>query len=232
SPPHISTLSLHDALPILQPARARPGVRCLAALPQRGNGLQPRVARNELLWEGEIKFILNPNGVVPVERQEGATPLGLATIKHAWPRVASRTRQPWAEGRNAVGVLAWIFHRRCHALCSTYELDPVQRSTSQNEVSYEIHLERAHSIFARHHSHPHLQRGGQRRNDPVQSIAQGGQRRRRLREKMQEVRQDADGGGNRQGLSVRAGTIRDRVARGPGQDQTQEHESHRNRRVY
>src|SRR5436309_15514489 len=83
--------------------------------------------------------------------------------------------------------------------------------TLQNEVNYEIDLERAHSLFSGYHSDPYLQRGRHGRNDPVQSIAQGGQRRRRLREKMQEMRQSTDGGRNCQGLSVRAGTIRNRV---------------------
>src|SRR5882672_10183886 len=80
----------------------------------------------------------------------------------------------------------------------------VPRSTFQNEVGYEIDMERSHSIFPGYNSDPDLQRRG-------------------LREKMQEMRQGADNGRNCQRLSVRAGAIRDRVAGGYCKDQTQKH---------
>ena len=43
---------------------------------QRDSGLQPRVARNELPWEGGSTFD-NPNGVAARRRTCAATPLGL-----------------------------------------------------------------------------------------------------------------------------------------------------------
>ena len=53
-----------------------------------------------------IRFLFNPNGVVarPVRVGRGATPLGLKTFWIRLPKVARRTKQPWAGGRNPVGI--------------------------------------------------------------------------------------------------------------------------------
>ncbi len=82
--------------------------------PQRGNAPKPRVGRrhNGLPWECPQNGT-NPNGVVsrrpclptPVNRPPriGHNPVGVGRFVARVPRVA-RGSQPWALGRNAVGV--------------------------------------------------------------------------------------------------------------------------------
>ena len=78
---------------------------------QRDCVCQRRVARNELPWVGPVRSI-NPEGVeaLPLNHRHrseqilAATPLGLIGAG-SFPRVA-RSSQPWALGRNPVGIRA------------------------------------------------------------------------------------------------------------------------------
>src|SRR5687767_7498179 len=69
---------------------------------QRDSGPKPRVASCELPWETETKNAPTPTGLRPISHDDGTTPVGLK--KAPEPRIASRTRQPWAGGRNPFGI--------------------------------------------------------------------------------------------------------------------------------
>ena len=98
---------------------------CIFSESQRDSVPQPRVARTALPWESHR--MINPNGVVsscfnstshltplvsPISfgffnnprRSSGHNPVGVERLNRSFPRVA-RCAQPWAMGRNPVGVL-------------------------------------------------------------------------------------------------------------------------------
>ncbi len=82
----------------------RPAAICL--MPQRGYDLQPNVARRRRATLGlnGTMTMVNPNGVTPAATP-CRNPVGVGiNILAMRPRVAARTRQPWAEGRNPFGV--------------------------------------------------------------------------------------------------------------------------------
>ena len=77
---------------------------------QRDCGLQPRVARNELPWV-VVQQTLQPQpgcGHFVTGDGRGAcqNPVGVVIFIGHFPRVA-RASQPWALGRNPVGILRW-----------------------------------------------------------------------------------------------------------------------------
>ena len=61
------------------------------------------VARHELPWE-TVGRIINPNGVASARVRRSRNPVGVVGKSNAGPRVASRTRQPWADRRNPFGI--------------------------------------------------------------------------------------------------------------------------------
>ena len=98
---------------------------CIFSESQRDSVLQPRVARYALPWESHR--MINPNGVVSSglqfhftshafrsshfvclfhhsRRSSGHNPVGVERLNRSFPMVA-RGAQPWAMGRNPVGVL-------------------------------------------------------------------------------------------------------------------------------
>src|SRR5439155_8223144 len=87
------------------------GIAFVCKQSQRDCVLQPKVARNELPWViGEQ--IINRNAVAAIPFSFGVhvtlatTPLGLVILFRPFPRLA-RVSQPWALGRNPVGILGW-----------------------------------------------------------------------------------------------------------------------------
>ena len=78
---------------------------------QRDSALQPRVATQELPWVNGIKFPSTPTGLWQIPRAAGenemaTTALRLEIFCGRCPRVA-RSSQPWALGRNPVGIRPW-----------------------------------------------------------------------------------------------------------------------------
>ena len=71
---------------------------------QRDSGLQPRVARNELPWEIVGLAVSTPTGLWRIRGVRGRNPVGVDFVSTVDPRVASRTRQPWAGVRNPFGI--------------------------------------------------------------------------------------------------------------------------------
>ena len=69
----------------------------------------PATESARLPWVS-VRAGFNPNGVVTHRRHRAATPWGWPTPP-AFPRVASRTRQPWASGRNPFGIHLWNFRK-------------------------------------------------------------------------------------------------------------------------
>jgi hypothetical protein len=78
---------------------------------QRRCVIQPRVARHELPWEHDPNLHQPQRGCInPAGGGDGCNPVGDGPF-YRGPRVGARSsRQPWADGWNAVGV------RNCNAL--------------------------------------------------------------------------------------------------------------------
>ena len=66
--------------------------------------LKARVARRELPGENCAPRSPTPTGLRPSCSANGRNPVGVGTLWRGSPRVASRTRQPWAGGRNPFGI--------------------------------------------------------------------------------------------------------------------------------
>lgn len=77
-----------------------------AALPNPNGIPSPSPGLASRAYPGSVAGNLpNPNGVVARDRCQGAaTPSGLREIRGTAPKVA-RASQPWAVGRNPVGIL-------------------------------------------------------------------------------------------------------------------------------
>ena len=72
---------------------------------QRRSIIQPRVERNELPWVFRKKGNQPQRGCINPYVPHGFNPVGVVVSANGIPRVgAPSSRQPWADGCNAVGV--------------------------------------------------------------------------------------------------------------------------------
>src|SRR5258708_2165460 len=74
---------------------------------QRDSATKPRVARNELPWDGPFNRTTTLKGLWPTATaaQRGHNPVGVVKHRPPLPRVA-RPSQPWALLRNPFGILS------------------------------------------------------------------------------------------------------------------------------
>ncbi len=98
-------------------------------------------------------------------------------------------------------------------------------------VWYEIYLEGPHSFPAGCHPRSYLQRDWNQWKNSIQSTAPRGLRSYRLRQALQEVRPDSHQWSNHQRLSVRGWSVGDSRTWRYRQDQDQNHQGCRHRRV-
>ena len=108
---------------------------CRNCQSQRDCGTQPRVAKNELPWGHRSEMLQPQRGCGHRTSPQGSTPLGLMIFWALFPRVA-RASQPWALGRNPVGIPGWregvaSGNRRGCFACATHDGNYVNDSDAR-----------------------------------------------------------------------------------------------------